>query len=84
MTSDIRRAINSRPLTYQSTSGTVILLLTPNAFLHPNVNVDISVKMDSSGCPDMEPTSRSQLLVALSEREKLLKISKNYRTRNIT
>ena len=30
------------------------------------------MKTDSGGCPDMEPTSRSQLLDALSEREKLL------------
>ena len=37
----------------------------PNAFLHPNVYGDISVKMDSGGCPDMEPTSRSQLLEKL-------------------
>ena len=30
------------------------------------------MKMDSGGCPDMEPTFRSQLLDALSKREKLL------------
>ena len=30
------------------------------------------MKTDSGGCPDMEPTSRSQLLDALSKREKLL------------
>ena len=46
--------------------------MTPNAFLQPNVNEDISVKTDSGGCPDMEPTSRSQLLDAFSKREKLL------------
>ena len=73
MISDIQRAKNSRPLTYQSMSDTEVLHLTPNAFLLPNVNGDISVKMDSGGCPDMEPTSRSQLLNALSEREKFLK-----------
>ena len=69
MISDIQRAINSRPLMYQSTSDTEVLF---NAFLHPNVIGDISVKMNSGGCPDMEPTARSQLLDALSEREKLL------------
>ena len=72
MISDIQKTINSRPLTYQSTSDTEVLPMTPNAFLHPNVNGDISVKTDSGGCPDMEPTSRSQLLDALIEREKLL------------
>ena len=30
------------------------------------------MKTDSGGCPDMEPTSRTQLLNTLSEREKLL------------
>ena len=72
MISDIQRAINPRPLTYRSTSNTEVLPLMPNAFLHPNINGDISVKTDSGWCPDMEPTSRSQLLDALSEREKLL------------
>ena len=70
--SDIQRAINSRPLTYRSTSDTEVLPLTPNAFLHRNIDGNISVKTDSGGCPDMEPTSRSQLLDVLSEREKLL------------
>ena len=68
MISDIQKTINSRPLT----SDTEVLPMTPNAFLHPNVDGDISVKTDSGGCPDMEPTSRSQLLDALIEREKLL------------
>ena len=72
MISDIQRAINSRPLTYRTMSDTEVLPLTPNAFLHPNVNGDISVKTDSGECPDMEPTSRSQLLDALSERKNLL------------
>ena len=72
MISDIQRAINSRPLTYRSASDTEVLPLTPNAFLHPNVNGDISVKMDSGECPDMEPISRSQISDALSEKEKLL------------
>ena len=49
MVSDIERAINSRPLTYRSTSDTEVLLLTPNAFLHPNFNGNISVKTDSGG-----------------------------------
>ena len=49
---DIQRAINSRPLTYRSTS-------VDNQYT------------DSGGCPGMEPTSRSQLLDALSERKKL-------------
>ena len=44
MISDIQRAINSRPLTYRSTSDTEA---TPNAFLHLNCNGDISVKTDS-------------------------------------
>ena len=68
----IQKAMNSRPITCQSTSNTEVLPLTPNAFLHPNVNGDISVNKDSSGCPDMEPNSRSQLLDDLSKREKLL------------
>ena len=72
MISDIQRAINSRLLTYRSTSDTEVLPLTTNAFLHPNVNGDISVKTDSGECLDMEPTSRSQLFDDLSEREKLL------------
>ena len=68
MISDVQRATNSRSLTYRSTSDTGILPLTPNAFLHPNVNGEISVKTG----PDMEPTSRFQLLDTLSERETLL------------
>ena len=70
--SDIQTAINSRLLTHRSTSDTEVLPLTPNTFLYPNGNGDISVKTDSTGCPDIEPTSRSQLLDALSERENLL------------
>ena len=58
MISDIQKGINSWPLTYRSTSDTEVLPLTPNTFLHPNVNVDISVKMDSGRCSDMEPNSR--------------------------
>ena len=73
MISDIQRAINSRPLTYRSMSDTEVLPLTHNAFLHPNVNGEIFVKMNSGGCPGMKPTSRSQLLDALSERKKLFK-----------
>ena len=72
MISDIQRAINSRPLTYRSTSDTEVLPLTPNAFLHPNVYGNISVKTDSGGCPDIKPISRSQLLDDLPEKEKLL------------
>ena len=72
MISVIKRAINSRPLTYRSTSDTEVSPLTPNAFLHPNINGDISVKTDSGGCSDVEPTFRSQFIVTLSEREKLL------------
>lgn len=63
-------------------SDTELLSLIPSAFLHPNVNGEISVRTDSGGSPEMEPTSRSQLLVDLTEREKLL-TSKNYGMRNI-
>ena len=44
-------------------SDTEVLPSTPNAFLHPDVNGDTSRKTDSGGCSDMEPTSRSQLLL---------------------
>ena len=60
MISDIQRAINFRPLTSRSTSDTEVLPLKPNVLLHPNVKEDISVKTDSGGYPDMEPTSSSQ------------------------
>ena len=72
MISHVQRTIDSRPLTYWSTSDTEVLSLIPNAFLHPNVNEDISVKADSGGWSDMQPTSRSQLLDAFPQREKLL------------
>ena len=73
MVSDIQRAINSKPLTYRSTSDTEVLPLTPNVLFTVQMLMgDISVKTDSGGCLDMEPPSRSQLFDALSEREKLI------------
>ena len=82
--SDIQKAINARPLTYQSVSDTELLPLTPNAFLHPNVNGEIWVKIDSGGSPDIEPTSRSQLLDHLIEREKVLTNFKELWNKNIS
>ena len=71
--SNIQRAINSRLLTYQSTSDTEVLLLTRNAFYIQMLMGTFPWETDSGGCPDMEPTSRFQLLDALSEMGKIVR-----------
>ena len=66
--SDIKAAVNIRPLTYRCSSDK-LEPITPNCFLHPNANSNIIIDQEDPALWNSEPLSRTDLVESLNVRQ---------------
>ena len=69
--SDIQNAVNSRPLTYRS-SDNDLGTITPNCFLKVDRKCNVILRFDEDPIWERDPTSRDNLIEALSSRDEML------------
>ena len=69
--SDVQNAVNSRPLTYRS-SDNDLETITPNCFLKADPNCNVLLRFDEDPIWKRDPTSRDNLIDALSSRDEML------------
>ena len=70
--SDIKCAINNRPLTYRCSNDNDLEIITPNSFLRPNTNNNFNFEANIETGIDVEPPSRTELIETLEIRDEVL------------
>ena len=68
--SDVQNAVNSRPLTYCS-SDNDLETITPNCFLKADPKCNVILRFDEDPIWERDPTSRDNLIEALSSRDEM-------------
>ena len=70
--SDIQNAIHSRSLTYRCSSDSNLEIITPNCFLHPNINAGLVLKMNDQDIWKADPPSKSGVIKSIEVRDTML------------